>query len=87
MHYIITITACIICLYMYITLDIQFAVHNPVRGDKCRHGDEGTAAEAQNPCDALNMTKGFPVGDRNIGCKMKNDGMQITYFVITHANV
>lgn len=39
---------------------------------------------AQNPCNALNMTKVFPVGDRNIGCKMKNDDMQISYFVINH---
>lgn len=40
---------------------------------------------AQNPCDALTMTKTLLVGDRKSGCKMKNDGMQMSYFAINYA--
>lgn len=40
---------------------------------------------AQNPCDALTMTKTLRVGDRKSGCKMKNDGMQMCYFAINYA--
>lgn len=40
---------------------------------------------AHNPCDALTMTKTLLVGDRESGCKMKNDGMQMSYFAINLA--
>lgn len=83
-------SVCTTYTHQFITACIIFNIRHPLYSSQPNQRrsmtkDEQLQTAAQNPCDALTMTKTLLVGYRKSGCKRKNDGMQMSYFAINYA--